>query len=85
MKVTLIPIVIGALGTKTGGLVNKGTSWDYPNYRIIKIGQNTKKSPGRLEETCNHSNSSKKTSANDSGRNSQIIINFLAFYTGSDL
>ena len=32
----------------TGVLGNKGTSGDYPNYVIIKIGQNTKTSPGDL-------------------------------------
>ena len=50
MKVTVIPIVIGALGTVTKGLVqgpgNK-TSGDHPNYSIIEIGQNTE-SPGDL-------------------------------------
>ena len=32
----------------TGGLGNKRTSGDNPNYSIIKIGQNTKKGPGDL-------------------------------------
>ena len=32
----------------TGGLGNKRTSGDHPNYSIIEIGQNTKKSPGDL-------------------------------------
>ena len=51
MKVT---IVIGALGSYrriikgTGGLGNKRTSGDHPNYCIIETGQNTKKSPGDL-------------------------------------
>ena len=52
MKVTVILIVIGALGTLTKGLVQglkglekKRTSRDHPNYSIIKIDQNTKKSP----------------------------------------
>ena len=58
MKVTVIPIVIGALGAvikglikRAGGLGNKRTSGDHPNYCIIEIGQNTEKSPrdlGRL-------------------------------------
>ena len=30
----------------TGGLENKWTSEDHPNYIIVKIGQNTEKSPG---------------------------------------
>ena len=32
----------------TGGLGNKRTSGDHPNYSIVEIGQNTKKSPGDL-------------------------------------
>ena len=46
MKVTIIPIVIGALGTVTqglvkghGGLGNKMTSGGRPNYNIIENGQ----------------------------------------------
>ena len=52
MKVTLIPIVIGALGTVAKSLVkglwNKRSSGDHPNYNIIEIGQYTEKSPGNL-------------------------------------
>ena len=55
MKVTVIPIVTGALGTitrrlvqETGGLRNKRTCGDHLNYCIIKIGQNTEKCPGDL-------------------------------------
>ena len=54
MKATVIPINISALvshqriGTGTGRLGNKRTSGDHPNYRIVEIGQNTKKSPGDL-------------------------------------
>ena len=55
MQVTIIPIVIGAFGTVTEGLL-KGTgglgSWwtsgDHPNYYIIENSQNTEKSPGDL-------------------------------------
>ena len=55
MQVTIIPIVIGAFGTVTKGLL-KGledfgswrTSGDHPNYSIIENGQNTEKSPGDL-------------------------------------
>ena len=52
MKVTVIPIVIGVLGshqridTVTGG--NKRMSGNYPNNSIDEIGQNTEKSPGDL-------------------------------------
>ena len=54
MKVTIIPIVIGALGTVTKGLVQgledleKRKSRDYSNYSIIEIGKNTEKSPRDL-------------------------------------
>ena len=51
MKVTVTPSAIRALSTVTkgtGGLGNKRTSGNHPNYRIIKIGQNTEKSPGDL-------------------------------------
>ena len=37
------------MGTGTGGLENKRTSRDHPNYRIAEIGLNTKKSPGDLK------------------------------------
>ena len=56
MKVTVIPIVTGMLGTVnqsigtgSGGLGNKTTSGDHPNYSIVVISQNTKKSPGDLK------------------------------------
>ena len=55
MKVTIIPIVIGALSTVTKELVQdlenfeiKRTSGNHPNYCIIEIGQNIEKSPGDL-------------------------------------
>ena len=48
IKVTIIPIVIGALGTVTkglvqifGGLGNNGTGGDCQKYSIVEIGQNT--------------------------------------------
>ena len=48
--VMVIPVVIGALGTISKGLVkgleklkNKNTSGDHPDYSIIKVGQNTEK------------------------------------------
>ena len=56
MKVTRIPIEIGAFGTvtkilvpRTGGFGNKRTNGDHPNNSIIEIGQNTEKSPGDLK------------------------------------
>ena len=55
MKVTVMLIVIGALETIPKGLVkragrlgNERTSGDHPDCSIIKIGQNTEKSPGVL-------------------------------------
>ena len=52
MKVTIVPIVIGALGTVTKGL-SKGredleVGGDYPNDSIADDGQNTETSPGDL-------------------------------------
>ena len=51
----MIPIVIGALGTVTKGLIQELKDWEikrasenHPNYSIIEIGQNTEKSPGDL-------------------------------------
>ena len=55
MMLIVIPVVIGALctvtkslGKGTKGLANERTSVDHPNDRIIKISQNTEKSPGHL-------------------------------------
>ena len=55
MKVKIIPIVTGVFGTVTkriikgtGGLGNKRTSGDYPNYSIIENGQNTENNPEDL-------------------------------------
>ena len=61
MKVTIVPIVIGAFGTitkrfkssrlfnkKPGGLESWRTGGDYPNDSIAENGQNTEESPGDL-------------------------------------
>ena len=55
MKVTIVPIVIGALGTITKGLLKKPgklgirrTGRDYPNDSIAKNGQNPGTSHGDL-------------------------------------
>ena len=37
------------IGKRIGGLGNKKSSGDHPNYCIIEIGQNTEKSPGDLK------------------------------------
>ena len=46
MQVTILPIVIGAFGIVTKGLLKE--TGDHPNYCIIENGQNTEKSPGDL-------------------------------------
>ena len=48
VKVTIIPIVIGAFGKGTGGHGSWRMSGDHPNYSIVENGQNTEKSPGYL-------------------------------------
>ena len=55
MKVTIVPIVIGALGTVTkmiikgpGGLGSWPKGRNYPNDNIAEDGQNTETSPGDL-------------------------------------
>ena len=50
MKLMMILVVIGAFGSGTGGLGYKKTGADYLKYSIIKIGQNTEKSPGDLRK-----------------------------------
>ena len=53
MKVMIIPIVIGALGTvikKLEELGNNRSNGDNLNYCFIEIDQNTKKSPGDLKK-----------------------------------
>ena len=70
MKVAIIPILIGAFGTITKGLL-KGLKDLEVGDRVetiqttalLKNGQNTEKSPWRLEETCCHSISSEIPSA----------------------
>ena len=75
MKVMMIPVVIGALGTipkgrETGRLGNKRTRVNHPDYSIIKISQNSEKVPGDLETWC-HSDSREKPSVNVGVKNSQ--------------
>ena len=52
MKVTIIPVVIGAFGTLTKGILKTHGSWqtsgNHPNYSIVENGQNTEKSHGDL-------------------------------------
>ena len=67
MKVTIIPTVIGVFGAVIKGIGRLG-SWrpnrDHPNKSIIE------NDSWRLEETCCHSNSSEKPSANAYVKNS---------------
>ena len=48
----VIPIIIGALGTVTKGLVQGLKDWEisgeHPNYSIMEIDQNTEKSRGDM-------------------------------------
>ena len=55
MKMTVIPIEIGALGTKSKGFIRGleelelgGCAGTMQNYNIDKIGRNTERSPGNL-------------------------------------
>ena len=72
MNMTIMPIVIGALGTVTKGLIrwlgNNRTSGDHPNYYIIEIGQSWE-----LGDTCCHSNSRERPSTNS--QNAQGVDN----------
>ena len=50
MKMTVIPIVISALGKipmclETGGFTNQRENWDHTNNIIVDVGQNTEKIP----------------------------------------
>ena len=81
MKVTIVPVVNGAFGTITKGLLNGfedlevgGQVETIQNDSITENGQKTEES-WTLEETCNHSNSSKKPSDNTDVRNSKRVNN----------
>ena len=78
MKVTVIPIVICSLSTVTqGGFENKRASGDRPNYSIVEMGQNTKKSPGDLRRLAVTQTPVTKLSVNAGVKKSQrskIII-----------
>ena len=45
MKETMIPIVIGALGTIPKGSIRDRICGNHPDYNIIKISQDTEKNP----------------------------------------
>ena len=61
------------IGTGTGGLGKKRTSGDHLNCSILEIVLNTKKSPGDLRETCCHSDSTERPSANAGMKNSKSV------------
>ena len=78
-KVTVISVIIGALGTVSkglvqgyGGLRNKRTSGDHPNYCSVEIGQNTEKSPGDLRRLAVTQSPVEKPSANPGVKNFQM-------------
>ena len=81
MKVTIAPIVIGTFGTVTEGLL-KGRE-DLEVGGLVETIQMTamlrtariQRRTWRLEETCCHSNSSEKPSANTDVKNSKRVNN----------
>ena len=60
---------------RPGKLGSWRTGRDYPNDSIAKNGQNPATNPGRFEESCCHSNSSEKPSANTDVKNSKGVNN----------
>ena len=86
MRVTIILVVIGALGTvpqRLGKGVrragNWGTNWDDLNYSIVKIGKNCETSPGdlrRLAGTC----SKERPSANMVGGTCKEYLTYTQEY-----
>ena len=80
MKVTMMLIVIGELGTIPKSLVRelevfkiKGTNRDYPNPNIAKIGQNTEKCPVD-KQTCCLSDSSEIPTTNAGMKNLRGVM-----------
>ena len=80
MKVTIIPIAIGAFGTVTKGLLKGledlevgGRVETIQTTALLRTGQNTEKSSWRLEKTCCHSNSSGRPSAGADMKNSKGV------------
>ena len=63
------------IGKETRRLENKRTSGDHPDNNIIKISQNTEKSPGDLRRLDVTQTPVKKPSANAGVKNSQMSQN----------
>ena len=87
MKVTVIPIVIGALATVpiglvtwTGGLGNKKKSGDHPNYSFVEISKNTEKSPGDLRRIAVTQTSVKNHPLTLMLKTLKRVVIFSAFY-----
>ena len=78
MKVTVMPIVIGTLGTVPKGLgvavkvENWRTSREHPDYSIATIAQNTGKSPRDLRR-LSITQTSERLSATAGMKNSQGV------------
>ena len=72
MKVTIVPIVIGAFSTVTKGLL-KGLENKWRPSKLLHYWERPEygEESWRLEETCFHSNSSERSSANADVKNSQ--------------
>ena len=73
MKVTIIPIVIGAFGTVTKwllkGLEDLEVGWRVETIHYLER-QEYREESERLEETCCHSNSCERPSAKADVKNS---------------
>ena len=75
----VIPLVIGALGTVTKGLIQRLEDLEYKDkwrpsiYSVIEIDKNTEESPGNLSE---------KPLAKNSKRSKIIIIRGLCYLGG---
>ena len=80
MKVTIVPIVIGAFGTITKGLL-KGLEDLEVGGRVETIQMiallRTARILRRVAETCCHSNSSERRSANTDVKNSKGVIKMM--------
>ena len=89
MKVTIVPIMIGALGTITKGLL-KGLEDLEVGGRVETIQMTALLRTARilrrvLEETCCHSNSSEKPSANTDGKNSEGVNTEIEIYPDNQM